>query len=459
MSSSNRKYILVAIGILPLLFWPAFVNGYPLLFPDSIDYLAQGRPVLYALLHWHHPSFTGMRSALYSLFLLPFHGNVTPWPILLFHATIVTYALYLTVRSLFPRYAIGRTALLLAALALGTSLSWYICLLMPDILGAPLYLSLYLLIFARKTLSRGELKLVCGIVAVGVVAHSSHLLLAYLLVGFLAVLRLFRWPPMLGRAAELRFAGFVLLGATLLQLAVNTKLTGHVQLNANRPPYLEARIISDGPGRNYLLQNCVGHPDWLLCQRFSQLGNNDDEFLWAPGYIWSSATPAEQAELRREEFPLAVRTLVHNTRELFSASAANFTRQVVLFGVDDFDNNTYLQTNLDSVLPNSRAHYDRTLQAANEVPSTAFSLVQTILVAASLCVVILLVSVIYRRRNVRLLGLFAVVIFILIANAFLSGVLSEVDARYQARVVWLLPMLAILFLLDYRDGMRNLETY
>ncbi len=87
----RTRDIALAVIALPLLFWPALVNGYPLLFPDTLDYFAQGHAVIYALLHTHHPEFADMRSALYSLAIYPFHLNHTPWPVLLLHAFIVIY--------------------------------------------------------------------------------------------------------------------------------------------------------------------------------------------------------------------------------------------------------------------------------------------------------------------------------------------------------------------------------
>jgi hypothetical protein len=43
----------------------------------------------------------------------------------------------------------------------------------------------------------------------------------------------------------------------------------------------------------------------------------------------------------------------------------------------------------------------------------------------------------------------------MIANAFVTGVFSTVDDRYQARVVWLMPMLAILFALQWIESRRS----
>jgi len=38
-----------------------------------------------------------------------------------------------------------------------------------------------------------------------------------------------------------------------------------------------------------------------------------------------------------------------------------------------------------------------------------------------------------------------------IANAFVTGVLSMVEDRFQSRVIWLLSLLAGLFVLDWLD--------
>jgi hypothetical protein len=54
----------------------------------------------------------------------------------------------------------------------------------------------------------------------------------------------------------------------------------------------------------------------------------------------------------------------------------------------------------------------------------------------------------YSRQRMRLLGLVVIVGPTLFANAFLTAVLSSSDSRYQARVIWLVPLLAALAALD-----------
>jgi len=52
-----------------------------------------------------------------------------------------------------------------------------------------------------------------------------------------------------------------------------------------------------------------------------------------------------------------------------------------------------------------------------------------------------------------------VVIFVIIANAFVTGVFANVEDRYQSRVIWLLPLLAMLFALEWLDHRRSMQPH
>src|SRR5271154_679250 len=158
-----RPIVAVPLAAL-LLTWPAILNGYPLLYPDSVAYLEDGRPVARALLLHKLSDYYGMRSFIYSLGILPWHANVTPWPVVALQALVAAYVIWLVVRSAVqsavqanvPRQTGLYFLILVALLSLLSSLSWFASLVMPDILGPLLYLSIYLMVFARETLSRTE---------------------------------------------------------------------------------------------------------------------------------------------------------------------------------------------------------------------------------------------------------------------------------------------------------------
>jgi hypothetical protein len=137
-----------------LMTWPAFYNGFPLLYPDSMTYLGDG-PVVARKIFLHQSSnYYGMRSFFYSLGILPLHWNITAWPIIAVQAILMAYLVWLVVRSILPWQTVICYLTLIAMLSALTSLSWYVSMIMPDILGPALYLTFYLLVFARETLSR-----------------------------------------------------------------------------------------------------------------------------------------------------------------------------------------------------------------------------------------------------------------------------------------------------------------
>jgi hypothetical protein len=261
-----------------------------------------------------------------------------------------------------------------------------------------------------------------------------------------------------------------------------------------------ARIVADGPGALYLRQHCATL-DWAICSDVGHLPDNDDDFLWAPGVVWAGADARTQQRLLAEEMPLVLATLRAYPLEQAARSWANFTQQLNDFGVNDFDNNDRMQQSLaqvipSSAIPSSATSYSRSLQARSIVPTNAFTILQrwVVLPSALLLAVLLpwlwrteytghddrrglrvklkgsqrrtaftehddresgysrqrtrLLGLVESRQRLRLLGLVVIVVPTLFANAFLTAVLSSSDSRYQARVIWLVPLLAALAALD-----------
>jgi len=459
-----RHSLAVLFGAL-LLAWPALLNRYPLLYPDSVSYLQDGRSIARALFLHQLDGFEAMRSELYSLSIFPFHWNLTPWPVIALNALLTSWVLWLVVRSVVARRSVSTFLILTALLSLFTSVSWYVSLLMPDIYGPLLYLSIYLLIFSRETLSRREFWVLSALAAWATTTHATHLMLAVGLCAVLALLLLLHWPPIAGRGRAFAQLAALIALAAAAQMALHAYLYGDPSLNGHHPPYLMARIIADGPGATYLQQHCSapGTPglDWAICADVSRLPDNDDDFLWAAGGVWQGADRSTQKRLLAEEMPLVLDTLRTYPRRQAARSFANFTQQLDDFGVNDFDNNDWMQQALLQVIPSSAAAYPRTLQARSIVPSDFFTTLQRWVIDAWGLALVPLLLWLRRHRRSALLGLVAIVVPILLANAFVTAVLSSSDSRYQARVIWLIPLVAGLAALDVlaqREKMRPVPS-
>jgi hypothetical protein len=427
--------------------WPALYNRYPVLYPDSMSYLAGSRLVAQAIfLHKFSPVYGG-RSLIYSLGILPAHWNVTPWPVVVLNASLTAYLIWLVVRSILPRRKVMSYFALLVPLSLFTSLSWFVSLIMPDILGPVLYLSIYLLVFAGETLSRREHLALVLIAWWAVASHAAHLILACgLCVLLVPVLVLQRQPVRRWLGAITTVVLIILLAATA-QMALHKFLYGHPSLNGKRPPFLMARVIVDGPGRWYLQQRC-GEVKLTICDHVHEIRDDvsTDDFLWG---IWQSASPATQEQLRAEETPFVLATLRTYPRAELAIAAGNFWEQLTTFALWGFGPDPSILEGFDRALPGARSRYLQTRQVRGALPGEFSSTAQNWMVIGALGLIGTLSTLRWRHLSPRLVGLTVTIVSITVANAFVTGVFSNVEDRYQSRVIWLLPLLAGLFVLEW----------
>ena len=427
--------------------WPAVYNGFPLLYPDSMTYITDGSLVARALFLHQYSVYYGMRSFIYSLVILPLHWNVTPWPIVAFQALIASYVVWLLVRSFAMRRPLLSFVVLTALLSVISTLGWYVSLIMPDILGPLMYLAIYLLVFAKTTLSRIDRWLLLLVIWWSAAAHITHLMLVVGLVVLLFILVAFRRKL---RTRRLQSIGEV-VGALLLSAAATMALHGFLygkpSLSGERPPYLLARIIADGTGRSYLEQHCP-QEKWAICDNVHNLPSNADEFLWGPDGVWDGASDDKRDQMLKEETQLVMATLRAYPRTQLTKSSQNFWDQLCTFGIDDFDTSSWVLDQFTSTLPSQRVHYFDSRQQRGALPLEFVTSMQRWVVVASLVLIAALVPFAWRRQSSQLAWLSIVIASTVIANALLSGTLSMVDDRYQARVIWMVPMLAGLFFAD-----------
>jgi len=428
--------------------WIAIWNGFPLLYPDSMTYMDDGRLVARALFLHQRSAYYGIRSFIYSLGILPFHWNINPWPVVALQAMLVAWLLWLTVRSILPRHTVLCYLALVVTLSLITTLSWYVPLILPDILGPVLYLSIYLIVFAPETLSRAERWLLYFFSWWCVASHATHLMLAAGLCVLLGLAALISRSKRIARLKSVAKVALVVLAAAASQLALNGYLYGHPSLNGERPPFLTARIIADGPGRWYLDKHC-GHLNWVICRHLSQVSSDPDNFLWGSDGLWPNLTEDEGNQLMQEEMPFILATLRAYPAAELKRAARSVWEQLGIFGLNDLDPSGYTLSQFPYVLPGARAAYVRSRQGRNAIPLDDITTFQFWVVAASLAIIVAFTPWLACKRPSRLLGLTLIIFAVELANAVVTSTLSMVEDRFQARVVWLIPMLAGLLILSW----------
>jgi hypothetical protein len=451
MSRYKIQSCITVLSAALFLSWPAFFNGFPLLYPDSMSYLKDG--VLVAqrlLLHDISMDYSG-RSLIYAIGILPFHWNVTPWPIVGLNALLVAYVLFLVVRSFRLRHTLAAYIALVVVLSAATGLSWFVAFVMPDILGPVLYLVIYLIAFSWETLSRLERPLVMVIGCWGVASHMSHLLLAIGLFGVVAAVLILqcqattRWLRAIGRVAT------IILLAMLSQLAINAYIFGKPSLAGEHPPFLLARVIADGPGSWYLAKNC-GELQLAVCDHVQNLPNDSSEFLWDG--IWDGASQTEQKRLREEEMTVVLGTVGTYPLAELRISIGHFWKQLATFGLPNYGQNPWILEVFENrnIMPSAKAQYLGSRQARESLHEGLFSYLQDWSILASILTIAIGILLFRGAWTPQLAGIAAVILFVVVANAAVTGILSDVADRYQGRVIWLLPLLAGIILLVFTNG-------
>lgn len=403
-----------------LLLWPAFWNGYPLVFSDTGTYLSQA---IEHYVGWDRPIF-------YSLFVLPLHLTLTTWPIVAAQAVLTAHTLHLLRRTLLPELSVWRLLPLVAMLAAFTSLPWFVAQIMPDFLTGLLVLTLAMLALVPARLSRRERIWLTMFATFMIAAHQSHLLLALTLLCVLLPLHR-GWRRIvlpLGMAA-------------VALVAVNMIAFGRASLSPYGNVFLLARVISDGPGADVLRRDCPA-AGWRLCAFVDRLPLTADDFLWpqdgpvvlAGGakLVSAEADAIILAALRAEpgtELRAALDNAMHQLEQFASGDGLQpWPATVAPWLQRDFPSHEF-------------AAYTQARQTRGELHVPAWLLAaHTVMAVTGVAGCILLLM---KRRNHAVAGFAAIVLLAVVANAAITGGLSMPHDRYQSRVMWL-PLLITL---------------
>ena len=429
-----KTALLIGAGALSLCL-PAFINGAPLLFPDTLTYLLDGS----SLVRFSWPS--NERPVFYGLTIWFLHWERTVWPVVLAQGLVVAHLVWLTLRA-----AVGKPRgvpylAIIAVLTVFTALSWYVSHLMPDVFSSVLILVLFLLGFCRDRLARGETIYLFLLATVSICFHLSNLAIAGALAaaGLVAWLAVRTWRPGI-RLGTLAGPLFLALAAYFsFSLVVYRQIT----LTPKSPPFFLARLIADGPGRAYLEASCPQH-SWAICRYLDRLHGDENQIIWA-GLSQVRQTPDFWAIHDQEKEIVAgtVRMFPWQVaRDLLSGTA----RQLIqIQSASDFDDNA--ARTLAAHYSYAGPGYPHSLQGEGRLTEAALlpvNILHGIVVVISIgaCGPLLLAC---RRRHLsRPIVLLTIIVIGLLANAFITGGLSSVQGRYQGRVIWLLPFWAML---------------
>lgn len=453
--------VIVAAAVAAM--WPALLNGSGYFYNDTPSYYRGGETAVLFILDLLRlePAGAGaaaeigadrladrlnvhaVRSAAYSLFMYLTAAPFGLMGVVFAQAAIAVTSVALLLRHGDPTGAeripgVPALALALAAMVALTSLPWYAAFLIPDMFSGVLMLCALIAVDAVDRMGVGQRLALIAIAAMAAASHYSNLPLALALGLTVLTLRLalrrWRWG-----AALMVTAPIVLAAA--FNAATSYAAFGEPSVTPKRLPTSLARSMMDGPARWHLEEACPER-GYTVCAYLDRLPADGRHVLWGENGLLMIATPDDMEKIRREEFEIVSRAVMQYPLTQALSLAANAGRQFILIGNSEFFWAPVMRDPQTGVV-RSPAFYDK-----NRVGMAWFMLPQHLALFAAAAVAL------WRVRAAGVTSveaqLIAVLLVGLAANAAITGGLSEPIDRYQTRVIWALPALALLFLLHPR---------
>jgi len=423
----------------------ALFNRFPLTYFDSGRYLTNA----YAFAHGVQPppnrgAFPNpffYRPISYSLLLTPFATPITLWALPFVQGILVAFTVDLALRCAGVALSTRAFLLMFAGLVAGTSLPWFTGQVMPDFFTSLVILLVFTALWGGDRLERWERLTAAAILALGLASHLSHLPLyvALVAVGLLLRRLSLREPLSLGSLAA-RIAA-PLAAAVAVLMTSNWVVARKPVLSESTDLFYLARLVGDGTAQRYLDRACPAR-EYLLCADRDDLHLDSDWFLWDPAGPWRKYQndPAFLDDARA----IVRGTLRQEWRRQAIASLRSALRQAGKFGTEPGWQRSEAEVApaLADFGPATVTAYWASRQGQRTLPLEAAGTLQRVCVWLALVVLLACLPVLWAGRNRALLALVGVTFSGLALNALVLGSLASVNARYQSRVIWLVPLLA-----------------
>jgi hypothetical protein len=421
-----------------MLSWVALWNGYPLIFADSQRYLNGG---ILRYLPSEAPIF-------YGVFMIPLHlDGFSLWPVVAAQSLLLAYVLTAALRAL-GLFDVRSYLALAAFLAAFTAAPWFTAFIMPDVFTPICVLAMVALLVGWRTFGPFERLVLIGLTLLALTSHVTHIVIGLALAALFGLLRL------LGRNYP-RSALLSVLPLPLVALAavigLNLIVKGRAAVTLDGPVFLLARAFADGPAYQTMRSDCATR-HWKLCQSLERLPHDSELFLWSAD---NSALLAVGSgpQLRAEASEIVAATLREHPTELIAGAVRNTLAQLVTFrAAVDFKRwpeggaaltvpgviHRFFPQEFDRLM---RSHQQQGRLDVDGL-NVLYSAVVWLSLAGSLGLLL------QARPATAVTDLLLAVAAALLANAAATGALSVVADRYQARLIWLVPLCFAVLLLS-----------
>lgn len=437
---------MLLVGCSLLILVPVLVNGFPIVFSDTGTYL---RSAFEGLVPADRPYWYGgfIRATSF--------GGAWITGVVVAQALLCAIYLNAVMALSLGRSERWRVMPLFCGVAGPlTGLGWYAGQLMPDVL-TPIG-AMAMLLLLRGDRSWAERTAHVLIITLCAWCHSSNLLILPLVgIGVIAALAGRSWQAW--RRLLPRW-GFVTACSWVGLYLANGFIDGKPYLSRGSHVFLLGRLVDTGMLEPLLREECPTH-QWTLCAYVDSLPPTGRQFLW------SEKSPLNRMggwDATRSEYGAVARTSFNSPQRVWShmkASAASTVDQLTRWHLGyEIESHWYRDPGsppaamIAAHLPQALPAFNGAMQQGGrgELALGWPNIGYRTLLAVSL---VLLFAWRWKRSRAGWKEegpLITMALSAVVAGAWVCASLSEVDARYLARVSWLLPLSASVVMARWR---------
>lgn len=449
-----NPFIVIVLSVI-LLLLPAFNNGYPLVWYDTYHYLFSGRNGVVPV----------NRPVIYGLFIKHISMSLSLWFVVITQAIIIGYLILMLAKFLWRDSWFTKSLLLILPISLLTAVSNFTSQIMPDIFTSVMILSLALFILYSDK-SRIVTFIMAGLILFSMVSHFSNLLTSTILVFILVIVKLFL-PKIRFTMKKILWLSIVVSSGWILIPTLNYIYGGGFNLSRVGNVFLTANLIETGIVTKFLDDNCKTKnitlckyrnefpmPAWYFLFRSSPLYDNKPIETLNTDSVWLQ---------KNIEYAPMINDILTSPKYLTKIAGISFIstiKQLSELTIPEIPSRieaSNLFSLIETYYPKEANQCKVSKQSLSKQAFPVQSTLQMISVLISL--IGILIIIILKKFQKYLSKDYVLILFIFISgiiiNSWVCATFSSVATRYQSRVVWLIPFVFIIFVINIFYSKNN----
>ena len=432
----------------------AFYNNYPLVYPDTGSYLHSG---------WANEVFLD-RTIFYGMFLHAASLGGYGMSMVIFQGLLVCYVLFKCMQIFLGGLQLRLVYLLAVGfVSLFTGFSYNVSILLPDIFAAISVLALVVLLLHHR-LQWFEQIFIALIFVFSSCTQLSSLPVLGLLLFSVAVFLL--WRKIKKKNASVSFKRFVVVAVLTASTAVviptvHYLANGKYKISGGSHVFVMNHLIEQSILDEYLKENCT-EKNYKLCAYKDSIAYLGWDFMWA------EKSPLYRTggwEANEAEYNAIIRDILSTPKyrnKVFFKGVEYSLKQFFTFHTTvspPLLEGSAPYGQIQWRLPDTAKEYISSRQSTNRLNLSLVNATELPVFIISLIItVLLLFSPAYLQQLLPSeKWLLALLLLYLISSAIMCANLSTVHARFQNRIVWLLPVAVALVLIRLYNQMKALQ--